>query len=210
MKKKCFSLLLSFAVLCVLLPGQVFAGTNNPFGDVSDGAWYSNAVDYVYENGLMAGTGDTTFSPDQTLSKGMVVTILWRAAGNPEGIHEEIFSDVAENAYYHDAILWAAENGIAAGNGDGTFHPDADVTREQLAAIVYRYVQKQGGGFVGDGTYPLGYSDANNISDWAYESLCWCSMYDVVDDLDGDGVLNPQGTASRAEAANAMYKLSLL
>jgi len=210
MKKRIFSLLLCTAMLCALLPGQAFAGTNNPFGDVSDGAWYSDAVDYVYANNLMAGTSNTAFSPDTTLSKGMVVTILWRAAGSPEGIHEDIFTDVAKDAYYHDAILWAAEQGIAAGNGDGTFNPDANVTREQLAAIVYRYVQKNGGGFAGDGTYPLGFSDAAAISPWAVESLCWCTMYDVVDDIDGDGALNPQGSASRAEAANAMYKLSVI
>ena len=122
-------------------------GFENPFTDVSESDWFFGDVKFVYQNGLMNGTSSTTFSPDGTTSRGMIVTILWRMAGSPD-MKDEIlgypFQDVDANAYYATAVYWARLNGIADGYGDNTFGPDKPITREQMAVMLYRYAQHKG------------------------------------------------------------------
>ena len=113
------------------------------FTDVASDAWYYDAVAYVYENGLMNGTSLTTFGPDVNITRGMIVTILYRLDGEPAASVSN-FTDVPANAYYTDAVAWAAENGIVKGYDDGAFGPDDDVTMEQFAAILYRYAAYKG------------------------------------------------------------------
>ena len=120
------------------------AAEDMPFIDVPMGSWYEDGVRYVYEKGLMAGTSATTFGPDVTTTRGMIATILWRLAGSPQVDYAMAFDDVAANAWYTEAIRWAASEGIVSGYGDGKFGPDDIITREQMAAMLYRYAQYKG------------------------------------------------------------------
>ena len=165
--------------------------------------WFYDAVAYVYDNGLMDGTAGTAFSPLMTSNRAMVVTILWRLAGSPEPEAAPSFSDVTADSWYTDAVAWASENGIVTGYSDSAFAPDDTMTREQLATILYRYVQYTGGGFQGAWAFPLDYTDADQVSDWAYEAMCWCTMKGIINGVGGNA-LNPQGSATRAEVAQFM------
>ena len=127
-------MLLCLVMVFGLLPGQAIAVGNLPFNDVKVTSWFYDEVKYVYENGLMTGTSDTTFSPNGTTTRGMVVTILWRLDGEPDST-EMRFADVAAGRYYTDAVMWASSNNIAGGHGDGNFGPNDPITREQLAVI---------------------------------------------------------------------------
>ena len=178
-----------------------------PFTDVSVNDWFYDAVAYVYDNGLMDGTAGTAFSPLMTSNRAMVVTILWRLAGSPEPEAAPSFSDVTADSWYTDAVAWASENGIVKGYSDTVFAPDDTVTREQLATILYRYVQHTGGGFQGAWAFPLDYADADQVSDWAYEAMCWCTMKSIINGVGGN-TLNPQGSATRAEVAQILMNFS--
>ena len=155
--------------------------------------------------GLMNGVGKNTFAPDSTLSRAMVVTILYRLEGEPAAHANAVFTDVGEG-WYHDAVYWAANKGIVNGNGDGTFAPDAPVTREQLAAILYRYAKYCGMDVsVGENTNLLSYEDAFSVSAYAMLPLQWSCGSGV---LTGEGAyLNPAAPASRALVASAVATL---
>ena len=112
-----------------------------PFTDVREADWFYDDVVYAYENGLFSGTSDTTFSPNASMTRAMLVTVLYRLEGQPTVSGRSGFSDVKLNSYYEDAVTWAADNGIVNGTGATTFSPNANVTREQMAAILYRYAQ---------------------------------------------------------------------
>lgn len=171
-----------------------------PFTDVTESAWYYEAVRYVYENDLMAGTSSITFSPDGITTRAQIATILWRLAGSPVVDYLMGFDDVDPAAYYSEAVRWAASEGIVSGYGNGKFGPDDPITREQFAAMLYRYIQKQGGGFTGAWAFPLDFADADQVSSYAYEALCWMTMNGIINGT-GDNQLDPQGTATRAQVA---------
>ena len=181
--------------------------TGLPFTDVKAGDWFYEAVKYAYDNKLMDGTSATTFAPLTTTSRSMVVTVLWRLAGSPQCDAAPAFPDVASGSWYTDAVAWASENGIVTGYSSGSFGPDDIVTREQLATILYRYVQHTGGGFQGAWAFPLDYADAAQVSDWAYEAMCWCTMKGIISGVGGNR-LNPQGSATRAEVAQILMNFS--
>ena len=128
--------------------------------------------------------------------------MLWRLAGEPEA-GASAFADVAGDAWYADAVAWAAEAGAVNGTSAETFDPDAPVTREQLAAILYRYAQAQGKGFTGAWAFPLSFTDAAEVSEYAYEPMCWMTMNGVINGM-GDGTLAPKDNATRAQIA-AMF-----
>ena len=147
-----------------------------PFIDVSAGAWYEDGVRYVYEKGLMAGTSATTFGPDVTTTRGMIATILWRLAGSPQVDYAMAFDDVAAGSWYAEAIRWAASEGIVSGYGDGKFGPDDIITREQMAAMLYRYAQYKGYDVsVGENTNLLSYTDFESLSEYAIDYVGFCS-----------------------------------
>lgn len=172
----------------------------NPFSDVKPGDWFYDNVLFVYENGLMYGTGSGLFSPNGTMTRGMIVTVLYRMSGDT-GSYTNPFSDVAPGAYYEDAVAWAYTKGIVRGTGANSFSPDAAVTREQFAVMLWNYAQYSGYDVsIGEDTNILSYNDALSISDYAYAALQWVCGADI---MQGDhlGNLNPQRSATRAEIA---------
>ena len=181
--------------------------TGLPFTDVKADDWFYEAVKYAYDNKLMDGTSSTTFAPLMTTNRAMIVTILWRLEGSPVVNYAMNFSDVESGVWYTEAVRWAAAEGIVKGYSDTVFAPDDTVTREQLATILYRYVQHTGGGFQGAWAFPLDYADADQVSDWAYEAMCWCTMKSIINGVGGN-TLNPQGSATRAEVAQILMNFS--
>ena len=170
-----------------------------PFGDVAQDAWYYDAVQYVYENGLMDGTGGGAFSPAATTTRGMVVTILYRLAGQPAVTGASGFTDVVAGQWYSDAVLWASANGIVSGYGNGSFGPGDTVTREQLAVILYRFAQTQGEDVTQTGALST-FTDGGDTAQWAQSAMSWAVGSGLISGK-GNGVLDPQGTATRAEVA---------
>ena len=174
-----------------------------PFTDVSGGAWYEDAVRFVYENGLMTGTDATTFSPAAETSRGMIAAILWRLEGEPAA-GESGFTDVAAHQYYATAIAWAEENGIVNGTSDTTYSPDAPVTREQLAAILYRYAAYKGYDVTISADLSA-FADAGEISGYAADALAWANAAGIVNGTSGT-TLDPQGSAIRAQVAAMLMR----
>lgn len=201
--KRLVSILLAFCMAFGLLPIAA-QGANGVFTDVRKTDWFYEAVQYVYSHGLMKGTGADTFSPDVTTTRGMIVTILWRLEEEP-AVQGTQFQDVAEDAYYAEAIRWAAENRIVTGYGSNRFGPDDPITREQLAAILYRYAQyKELDTSASDSL--KGFTDASKISTYAKEAMGWACAVGL---LQGShNALDPQGNATRAQVAAILYRFN--
>lgn len=178
----------------------VFTGkyTSLPFNDVSYGDWYYDAVQFVYSKGIMDGVDYYKFAPNGTITRGMILTMLWRMAGEPFEMPVTSFTDVEIGRYYTTAVAWACRNGIADGMGESTFGPNDAITREELVTLLYRYAQYFGHSCIG--TSIEGFADAGSVSSYAYNAMCWAYKAGVVTGTTGSR-LNPQGTASRAEAA---------
>ena len=173
-----------------------------PFEDVGTDAWYSDAVAYVYRNGLMSGTSGSTFSPDAAITRAQLVTILWRMAGSPQVNYLMDFDDVSQDAYYAEAVRWAAGEGIAGGYGNGLFGSDDPITREQMAAILYRFAQHMGYDVsIGEDTNILSYTDAPDVSGYAVAALQWACGAGIIRGTGDGSTLTPQGGATRAQAA---------
>lgn len=170
------------------------------FSDVTGENWFYEAVKYVYESGLMNGRTETSFMPEATATREQFISVLWRMAGSPAATVTATFTDLLEGEYYIPAISWAVEKGIANGYDDGRFGVGDPITREQLATMLYRYEKSIGGGFVGAWAYQMKFTDVENVSEWAWEAICWCNMKKIVNGRD-DGSLDPQGYANRAEMA---------
>lgn len=204
MKKRVLSLVLCLSLLLSLLPTAAFAVKSNlPFTDVESSDWYYSAVQYVYENGMMSGTGDTTFSPDTTTTRGMIVTILHRMEGKPTAAGET-FTDVAAGQYYADAVAWASANGIVSGYGNNLFGPNDPITREQMAAILYRYVQYKGYDDAVKGDVSA-FADGNQVSSYAVEAMKWAVGVGLISGV-GNNMLDPTGSATRAQVATILMR----
>ena len=176
------------------------------FTDVSETAWYKNSVDYAVEHGLMNGTGTNTFEPESTMTRAMLVTVLWRYANAPKpGANP--FTDVPNGKWYTDAVAWAAEKGVVNGVGDGKFEPDGSVTREQMATILYRYAQKVGID-TSKHTELSAFPDASRVSAYARAPMQWVVAEGVIGGSreNGQDWLNPQGNATRAEVATILMR----
>ena len=181
-----------------------FAEAPLPFPDVAEGDWFYDAVRYAYENSLMDGVGDNLFAPNSQTTRAQLVTILYRLAGQPAVSGDLPFPDVESGTWYTDAVVWAAENGIVNGVSDTEFAPGDDITREQLAAILYRYAACQGYD-VSQRADLSGFGDASSISGYAQEALSWAHAQGLVLGFE-DGSLRPQGTASRAQIAAVLMR----
>ena len=200
MKKRVLSVLIALALLCALLPvtGASAAG----FSDVSPSDWYYSAVNYAVSNGLMNGVGNNRFAPNDPMTRAMLVTVLWRYDGGWMG-YTNGFSDVKNGQWYTDAIAWAAAKGVVGGVGNNRFNPNGNITREQMAAILYRYAQ-----LVGYDTNARGslnsFPDAGRVSAYARDALSWAVGAGIIGG--SDGRLLPQGNATRAQVATILMR----
>lgn len=173
-----------------------------PFTDVAAGTWYYGAAAYAYNNGLFAGMTPTTFAPNATMTRAMLVSVLWRLAGAPAPKAPNTFVDVPDGAWYTDAVTWAAENGVVSGIGGSRFDPSGFVTREQTAEILYNYAHSKGYD-VSARADLTAFPDVGSVSGWAEEALSWANAAGLINGTvrDGQTILDPQGSASRAQVA---------
>lgn len=178
---------------------------DNPFKDVKSGDWWYNAVQYVHLNGLMAGTGTTTFSPTAILTRAQAVQVLYNLEGQPTVTGKNTFTDVASNHWGIKAITWASENGVVAGVGNNKFDPDVNVSREQFAQMMYNYAtyKKYNTSASADLTK---FPDDDTVSSWATKALAWANAEGLINGTEEDGtvILAPNGTANRAQAASIL------
>ncbi len=172
-----------------------------PFNDVSESEWFYEAVKYVYDNGMMNGVSDTSFAPYSNLTRGMIAQVLYNLEGKP-AVSGSAYTDVAADQWYNDAVNWAAQKGIVTGYGDGTFGPLDNITREQMAAILYRYAQYKGYDVSAKGDLTA-FTDGNTVSDWAKDAMSW-AVGTALFNGKGDGILDPTTTATRAEVAKIL------
>ncbi|MBD5150256.1 MAG: type I pullulanase [Oscillibacter sp.] len=169
-------------------PGSIYV-------DLDDGAWYRNSVAFVINSGLMSGTGTSTFAPDETTNRGMIVTILHRLANTPRpGSDLAAFNDVTAGAYYADAVYWAVAKGVVQGYGDGTFGPGNAISRQDLAVMLWRYA-----GEPASAQSLTGWSDTGSVSSYAQTAMAWCIENGLING--SDGALNPQSNATRSQVA---------
>lgn len=174
------------------------------FTDVSEGAWYYDAVRYVCEKGMMNGVAEGVFAPNSTTNRAMLVTILYRLENEP-AVHGSSFTDVPSGQWYTNAVAWAAANGIVNGVTDTTFAPNSPITREQMAAILYRYAAWKGCDVSGQIDLS-GYTDAASVSAYAKEALAWANAEGLITGVT-DTTLRPAGSAVRAQAATILMRL---
>lgn len=179
-------------------------GFENPFTDVSENDWFYDDVMFVLANDLMVGTSDNTFDPYGTTTRAMVATTIWRMEGKPKPEGDNPFTDVKNGEWYTDAIVWANENGIAVGYGNNLFGTNDPVTREQLAAFFYRYAEYKGYDTEITGSLDR-FADKDDISEWAQEAMAWAVGYGIFEGRD-NGMLDPQGNATRAEFAAMLHR----
>ena len=173
-----------------------------PFTDVNTGDWFFDYVAYVYANGLMDGTSATTFEPNGTMTRAMLVTILWRMEGEPVVNYLMPFTDVDGGAWYAEAVRWASSEGIVEGVSDTSFAPNAEITREQLAAILWRYA-----GEPATAANLAGYADGASVSAYAVDAMRWCVEHMIITGVT-DTTLEPQGTATRAQCATMLMRFA--
>lgn len=179
-----------------------------PFTDVAGSDWFCDAVAYVYNNGVMTGVTGDRFAPNEQTTRGMIVTMLYRMEDKPETAQTAGFADVAPAMYYAPAIDWATAAAVVTGYSDTTFGPDDAITREQLAAILYRYAQyKKYDVSVGENTNILSYADAEQISEYAIPAIQWACGAQLMQGKRAD-ILDPQGLATRAEVAAMLLRLA--
>lgn len=198
MKKRLLAILLTVCMVISMAPAALAAGTN-PFTDVSVDDWYYDEVQYVYENDLMKGTSTTTFSPDVTVNRAMMVTILYRLEGAPAVSTTGSFTDVPAGQYYTDAVEWAKENKITAGYGGGLFGPNDLLTREQMATFFYRYAEFKGYD-VSASADLSSYTDLATVGSYALDAFKWTNANGLIKGTTTT-TLSPKGDATRGQLA---------
>lgn len=178
------------------------------FDDVNLGNWFYGDVEYVYYNQLMNGVGNNCFEPEESCTRAMIVTVLYRMAGQPAVSGSNPFTDVRNNFWYTNAIIWAEENGIVKGVGKGCFEPDENVTREQLATIMYRYSDAMGYYDSEDSVMLAGFADCDKVASWAVDAMSWAVGVGLVGgSKEPDGLyLLPQGNALRCQVAAILHR----
>ena len=198
---KRFGALLLALILTLSLSVTAYAAVEDTgFSDVAADAWYADAVTYVRDNGLMSGTSDTTFTPGGTMTRGMLVTTLYRMAGSPSLENEDLgypFADVPGDAWYADGVYWARLAGVVGGYSEDQFGPDDPITREQIAAILWRYA---GSPAAESGT---DFADEGSISAYAAQAVDWARTNGIVNGVEGNRFL-PQSSATRAQVATIL------
>jgi hypothetical protein len=174
------------------------------FSDVAEGAWYYDAVRFVVSLGLFEGTGGGKFSPEAAMTRAMLVTVLYRLAGSPAVSGDNPFTDVKNGQWYTDAVVWANQNGIVTGYGGGLFGTNDNITREQLAAILYRYAEYKDYD-VSAAADLAAYSDAGSVSSWAEAAMRWANAEGLITGVTATA-LSPSGNATRAQVAMILMR----
>ena len=174
-----------------------------PFLDVAEGSWYYDAVSYVYEHGLMTGTSGTAFAPDANLTRAMMATVLWAMEGSPVVNYAMTYTDVSGGAWYAEAVRWATSEGVVSGVGDNRFDPDAPITREQMAVMLYAYAAHKGYDTDHNSAEARTFHDYDAISGWALTAMEWAVDAGLIGGKPGN-ILDPAGTATRAEVATIL------
>ena len=183
------------AAMLLAMSTTAFAAVNDTgFSDVAADAWYADSVAYVRDNGLMGGTGDNTFSPNASTSRAMLAMVLYRLAGSPSVTGNDSYTDTVDGAWYAEAVLWASQQGVIGGYGDSLFGTDDPVTREQIAAILWRYA---GSPMAEQGT---DFADESEIASYAMNAVDWVRANGIMNGKDGN-LFDPKGNATRAEIA---------
>lgn len=200
--KKCSSILLTLCLLVMCTATPAFAAT--PFNDVSSTAWYADAVDYVYCNGMMKGTGDTKFSPDGSMTRAMLATVLYRIDGESAASGSTPFTDVKSGTYYTDAVKWAYTNGIVSGTSATTFSPEEKISREQIVTMFYRYAKHKGYS-VANTAGLLQYNDYSKVSSYAQDAFAWAVGMGIVTGTSST-TLSPKDNATRAQCATIIQR----
>lgn len=178
--------------------------TGLAFTDVAADTWYCKNVCYVVEKGLFKGVTDTTFQPSGAMTRGMAVTVLYRIAGEPAAAYASLFTDVPEQRWYTDGAVWAGQNQIVPSDG-GVFRPNENVTRQELASMLYEYARSVGADTAGGGLD--GFSDAGDVASWAKDALDWAVQKKIMEG--SGGKLRPGASASRAEVAAMFQRFQL-
>ena len=181
------------------------------FTDVQQGAWYVSAVQYAYDNGIMGGKSETIFAPEANLTRAEFATVLYSQSGKPSVTYRPVFKDVEEGAWYSNPVLWAYDNGIVSGYANGNFGTSDNITREQLALMMYKYAKTKGYDTTAESGMLQKFSDEAQISTWAREAIQWAASHGIMsgkgNGADGKPLLDPQGNATRAECAAMMKKM---
>ncbi|MCL2343401.1 MAG: S-layer homology domain-containing protein, partial [Firmicutes bacterium] len=175
----------------------------NPFTDIT-GHWAYNDIVWAYGIGIVNGVTTTTFSPDTAMNRGMMVTMLYRLAGSPAVTATNPFTDVAAGQYYTTPVIWAAANGIVKGTSATTFSPDTNITREQLASVLYRYAQFKGYDVSAVGDLSV-FKDQASVSSDALTAMKWAVGAKLIQGQ-GGGILNPKGSATRAQIVTVLHR----
>jgi hypothetical protein len=181
----------------------------NPFTDVKSGDYFFQPVLWAVDKEVTGGMTADTFAPNAGCTRAQMVTFLWRAAGKPWASANKHFSDVADGAYYKDAVEWAIAAGITNGISEDKFNPNGSVTREQLASFIYRYAQSKDSSLKTDAATALNFNDAGKVSAWANEAMHWCVEKEIVGGT-GNNMLTPQGTATRGQIVTMLYRFFTL
>ncbi|MDR0813007.1 MAG: S-layer homology domain-containing protein [Oscillospiraceae bacterium] len=190
----------SFTLYAKWTPGAQF-----PFTDVTTADWFYDNVFYVWKNGMISGTSATTFSPNDPMTRAMLVTVLWRQSNSPAASGGSVFTDVPDDAYYAAALTWAAQNNIVHGIGDGLFSPNTPIKREELTAILYRYAKEYLAVDVTQNVGTLTFADTDEISGYALDAAKWCFGNGIISGKPGN-IFDPQGSATRAEIVTMIHK----
>ncbi len=169
------------------------------FSDVPAGAWYAGAIAYCQQNGIMSGTSDTTFAPEDTLTRAMLSTVLHRMSDTPAASDPPVFTDADAGAWYSDAVSWAAKNNIISGYGGGTFGVNDPTTREQAATILWRYAGEP------ENTATADISDMSSVSSWAQAAVRWADTNGILAGMTENNRFDPKTNIKRGEVASMLY-----
>ena len=201
--KRMGAILMALALVLSLNLTAFAAVEDTGFSDVAADAWYADAVEYVRDNGLMSGTSATTFAPEGTMTRAMLATTLYRAAGSPAVSGSDSFTDTADGAWYADAVLWASQRGVISGYGNNLFGTNDPVTREQIATILWRYAGSPSADVGQD------FADESEIASYAAAAVDWARANGVVSGVDGNRFL-PRNNATRAQVAAMLMRFDQL
>lgn len=211
-KRRILSSALALCLTTSLLPTAAFAARASDYTDVGSGSWYYKYVDYVTDKGYFAGTSADEFSPDATMTRAMFVTVLAKLDGQKVDNRYTAYADVPAGSWYAGSVKWAADNNIVSGVGDGRFNPDGEITREQMCAIMNRFIEyysdKTGKTHQKNGT-TTAFPDEDQVSAYAKEAVKNCRIYGLIDGFE-DGYFHPQANSTRAQVATVIYNLAWL